>query len=67
MNFSSKINVTTAVEQPKDPNDTSVSADTNIYLVSCISRQIPITQRAITVDINCISVILWNYKLERTQ
>jgi hypothetical protein len=32
-----KINVTAAVEQPKDPNDTSVSAD-NIYLVADISK-----------------------------
>jgi hypothetical protein len=44
-----KINVTAAVEQPKDPNDTSVSADANIYLVADISKTNPYINEPITV------------------
>jgi hypothetical protein len=34
----SKINVTAAVEQPRDPNDTSISVDDNLYLIADISK-----------------------------
>lgn len=44
-----KINVTAAVEQPKDPNDTSVSADNNIYLVADISKTNPYVNEPITI------------------
>ncbi len=44
-----KINVTAAVEQPRDPNDTSVSADNNIYLVADISKTNPYVNEPITV------------------
>ncbi|MFM9825759.1 BatD family protein [Flavobacterium sp.] len=44
-----KINVTAAVEQPKDPNDTQVSADDNIYLVADISKTNPYLNEPITV------------------
>jgi hypothetical protein len=44
-----KINVTAAVEQPKDPNDTSVSADNNIYLVADISKMNPYVNEPITI------------------
>lgn len=44
-----KINVTTAVEQPKDPNDTQVSANDNIYLVADISKTNPYINEPITV------------------
>lgn len=44
-----KINVTAAVELPKDPNDTSVSADNNIYLVADISKTNPYINEPITV------------------
>ncbi|WP_395048504.1 BatD family protein [Flavobacterium sp.] len=44
-----KINVTSAVEQPKDPNDTQVSADDNIYLVADISKTNPYINEPITV------------------
>ena len=44
-----KINVTAAVEQPKDPNDTQVSADDNIYLVADISKTTPFINEPITV------------------
>ena len=44
-----KINVTAAVEQPKDPNDTQVSADDNIYLVADISKTNPYINEPITV------------------
>jgi hypothetical protein len=43
-----KINVTAAVE-PKDPNDTSVSADNNIYLVADISKMNPYVNEPITI------------------
>jgi hypothetical protein len=44
-----KITVTAAVEQPKDPNDTSVSADNNIYLVADISKMNPYVNEPITI------------------
>ncbi|MEO8253892.1 MAG: BatD family protein [Flavobacterium sp.] len=44
-----RINVTNAVEQPRDPNDTSVSADTNLYLVADISKTNPYVNEPITV------------------
>lgn len=44
-----KINVTAAIEQPKDPNDTSVSAADNIYLVADISKTNPYLNEPITV------------------
>jgi hypothetical protein len=44
-----KINVTNAVEQPKDPNDTQISADDNIYLVADISKTNPYINEPITV------------------
>ncbi|MBP6181786.1 BatD family protein [Flavobacterium sp.] len=44
-----KINVTAATEQPKDPNDTSVSADDNVYLVADISKTNPYINEPITV------------------
>ena len=44
-----KINVTAAVEQPKDPNETQVSADDNIYLVADISKTTPFINEPITV------------------
>ncbi|MFM2369154.1 MAG: hypothetical protein RL619_1454 [Bacteroidota bacterium] len=44
-----KINVTAATEQPKDPNDTTVSADDNIYLVADISKTNPYINEPITV------------------
>jgi|APLak6261702949_1056265.scaffolds.fasta_scaffold00362_7 hypothetical protein len=45
-----KINVTNAVEIPKDPNETpAVSADDNIYLVADISKSNPYLNEPITV------------------
>jgi hypothetical protein len=45
-----KINVTNAVEIPKDPNDApAVSADDNIYLVADISKSNPYLNEPITV------------------
>lgn len=44
-----KINVTAAVEQPKDPNDTQISADNNIYLIADISKTNPYINEPITV------------------
>lgn len=44
-----KINVTAAIEQPKDPNDTSVTAADNIYLVADISKTNPYINEPITV------------------
>ncbi|NGY36543.1 protein BatD [Flavobacterium sp. XN-5] len=44
-----KINVTAAVEQPKDPNDTSISADNNLYLIADISKTNPYVNEPITV------------------
>ncbi len=44
-----KINVTDAIQQPKDPNDVTVSADNNLYLVSEISKTNPYVNEPITV------------------
>jgi hypothetical protein len=44
-----KVTVTSAVEQPKDPNDTQISADDNIYLVADISKTNPYINEPITV------------------
>ena len=44
-----RINVTSAVEQPKDPNDTQISANDNIYLVADISKTNPYINEPITV------------------
>jgi hypothetical protein len=44
-----KINVTAAVEQPRDPNDTSISVDDNLYLIADILRQILTLNEPITV------------------
>lgn len=44
-----KINVTAAVEMPKDPNDTQVTADNNLYLVADISKTNPYINEPITV------------------
>ena len=44
-----KINVTAAVEQPKDPNETPISSDENIYLVADISKTNPYINEPITV------------------
>jgi hypothetical protein len=44
-----KINVTAAVEQPRDPNDTQIYADNNIYLVADISKTNPYINEPITV------------------
>ncbi len=43
-----KINVTAAVELPRDPNDTSVSVDDNLYLVVDISKTNPYINEPIT-------------------
>jgi hypothetical protein len=44
-----KINVTAAIEQPRDPNDSQVSADDNLYLVADISNTNPYVNQPITV------------------
>jgi len=44
-----KINVTAATEQPRDPNDSQVSADDNLYLVADISNTSPYINQPITV------------------
>ena len=44
-----KINVTAAVEQPRDPNDTQVSADQSLHLVAEISKTNPYLNEPITV------------------
>jgi hypothetical protein len=44
-----KINVTAAIEQPRDPNDSQVSADDNLYLVADISNTNPYINQPITV------------------
>jgi hypothetical protein len=44
-----KVTVTNAVEQPKDPNDTQISADDNVYLVADISKTNPYINEPITV------------------
>jgi hypothetical protein len=44
-----KINVTAATEQPRDPNDSQISADDNLYLVADISNTNPYINQPITV------------------
>lgn len=44
-----KINVTAAVEQPRDPNDSQVSADESLHLVAEISKTNPYLNEPITV------------------
>ncbi|GGA66973.1 hypothetical protein GCM10008015_04640 [Flavobacterium palustre] len=44
-----KVNVTNAVEQPRDPNDISVSADHNLYLVADVSKTNPYINEPITL------------------
>ena len=44
-----RVNVTNAIEQPKDPNDTSISVDNNLYLVADISKTSPYINEPITV------------------
>ncbi len=44
-----KITVTNAVELPKDPNDTSISADEAIHLVAEVSKANPYVNEPITV------------------
>ena len=44
-----KINVTAATEQPRDPNDTQISADDNLYLVADVSKTNPYINEPITV------------------
>ncbi|PKH66649.1 BatD protein [Flavobacterium sp. ALD4] len=44
-----KINVTAAVEQPRDPNDSSISVDDNLYLIADISKINPYVNEPITV------------------
>lgn len=44
-----RINVTAAVEQPRDPNDTQVSADDELHLVVDISKENPYINEPITV------------------
>ena len=44
-----RINVTAATAQPRDPNDTQISADDNIYLVADVSKTNPYINEPITV------------------
>jgi hypothetical protein len=44
-----KINVTAAVEQPRDPNDVQVSADDALHLVAEVSKTNPYINEPITV------------------
>ena len=44
-----KINVTNAVQEARDPNDTQISADDNLYLVADISKTNPYINEPITV------------------
>jgi hypothetical protein len=44
-----KITVTAAVEQPRDPNDTQVTADQSLHLVAEISKTNPYLNEPITV------------------
>jgi hypothetical protein len=44
-----KVTVTDAVEQPKDPNDTSISVDDNLHLIAEISKTNPYLNEPITV------------------
>lgn len=44
-----RINVTAATEQQRDPNDTQISADDNLYLVADVSKTNPYINEPITV------------------
>ncbi len=44
-----KINVSAAIEQPRDPNDTQVSADTELHLVADVTNTNPYINEPITV------------------
>ena len=44
-----RINVTAATAQPRDPNDTQISADDNLYLVADVSKTNPYINEPITV------------------
>ncbi|WP_073354474.1 BatD family protein [Flavobacterium xanthum] len=44
-----KINVTDAQEQPRDPNDSPISADENLYLVADVSKANPYVNEPTTV------------------
>ncbi|TRX37970.1 protein BatD [Flavobacterium sp. ZT3R18] len=60
-----KINVTAAIEQPRDPNDSQISADDNLYLVADISNTNPYINQPITVVYklyfsNNIGITKWN-------
>jgi hypothetical protein len=44
-----RINVTAAAPQPRDPNDTQISADDNLYLVADVSKTNPYINEPITV------------------
>jgi hypothetical protein len=44
-----KINVTAATEQPRNPNDSQISADDNLYLVADITNTNPYINQPITV------------------
>jgi hypothetical protein len=44
-----RINVTGATEQPRDPNDSQISADDNLYLVADITNTNPYINQPITV------------------
>jgi len=44
-----KINVSAAVEQPRDPNDTQLSADTELHLVADVTNTNPYINEPITV------------------
>lgn len=44
-----KIIVTSATEQPRDPNDTQMSGDENLYLVADVSKANPYINEPITV------------------
>ena len=44
-----KINVTDAQEQPRDPNDSPISADENLYLVADVSKGNPYVNEPTTV------------------
>ncbi|SHM82899.1 BatD family protein [Flavobacterium xinjiangense] len=44
-----RINVTAATAQPRDPNDTQISADDNLYLVADVSKTNPYVNEPITV------------------
>ena len=54
-----KITVTAAVEQPRDPNDSQVSADESLHLVAEISKTNPYLNEPITV----VYKIYFNYNI----